>query len=235
MRNSLSTILMSIAFLYSCDSGTQFCLDSERIKAELAGNLQEEMELEARLSALLDLDGKLAQHLAGTRAWIKINPQPKGSPVRPVPPTLQCADIAFGRERDKCRKRYDQEMGDYQRAKAVFERDLAAFQRSNAYIGWRREAEVESLRLANGIGFASETYDEFREIWDDYFYEVDSIVKPRSQIYKCYLERSCEKYAKNYEPADIYRLSIAEVESTQSVLVAQIKKEAQESASRLCK
>ena len=78
MRNSLSTILMSIAFLYSCDSGTQFCLDSERIKAELAGNLQEEMELEARLSALSNLDGKLAEHLAGTRAWIKTIPSRRG-------------------------------------------------------------------------------------------------------------------------------------------------------------
>ena len=85
MRNSLSTILMSTAFLCGCDSGTQSCLDSERIKAELARNLQEEMELEARLSALSNLDGKLAEHLAGTRAWIKSNPQPKGSPVRPVP------------------------------------------------------------------------------------------------------------------------------------------------------
>ena len=126
-------------------------------------------------------------------------------------------------------------MGDYQRAEALYERDLAAFQRSNAYIGWRRDAEVESLRLASGIGFASETYDEFREIWDDYFYEVDSIVKPRSLIYECYLEESCEKHAKNYEPADIYRLSIAEVKSTQSILVAQIKREALESANRLCK
>ena len=114
-------------------------------------------------------------------------------------------------------------MGDYQRAKALFERDLAAFQRSNAYIGWRREAEVESLRLANGI-FASETYDEFREIWDDYFYEVDSIVKPRSQIYECYLEDSCENYAKSYEPADIYRLSIAEVESLSRFWLHRLKK-----------
>ena len=74
MRNSLSTILMSTAFLCGCDSGTQSCLDFERIKAELARNLQEEMELEARLSALSNLDGKLAEHLAGTRAWIKQSP-----------------------------------------------------------------------------------------------------------------------------------------------------------------
>ena len=78
MRNSLSTILMSTAFLYGCDSGIQSCLDSERTKAEQASNLQEEVVLEVRLSALSDLDGNLAEHLAGTRAWIKNNPQPKG-------------------------------------------------------------------------------------------------------------------------------------------------------------
>ena len=52
---------MSIAFLYGCDSEIQSCLDSERLKAELAGNLQKKKSnREVRLSALSDLDGKLA-------------------------------------------------------------------------------------------------------------------------------------------------------------------------------
>ena len=226
---------MSIAFLYGCDSGIQSCLDSEQLKAELAGNLQEEVKLEVRLSALSNLDEKLAEHLAGTRTWIKNNPQPKGRPVRPSPPTLQCADTPLGTERNLCRERYDLELNDYRRANALFERDLASFQRSTAYIGWRGEAEKESLRLANEIGFPSESYYDFRKIWDDYFFEVDTVIKPRSQVYKCYMDDYCKKYGKNDEAVDVYRESIAEVRSSQIILVARIKSDALEAARRLCK
>ena len=63
------------------------------------------------------------------------------------------------------------ELNDYRGANALFKRDLASFQRST-YIGWRGEAEKESLRLANEIGFPSKSYCDFRKIWDDYFFEA---------------------------------------------------------------
>ena len=103
-----------------------------------------------------------------------------------------------------------------------------------AYLDWQKRAEQESLRLANEIGFLSKSYAEFRAVWNDYFSEVDTIVKPHSQIYQCFQSDDCEAYPASYEPVEIYRLSIAEVESAQTLQITEIKRKAKETAQQLC-
>ena len=234
MRLFLVIVLAVAAGLSGCDLSVRSCLASEQQKAELAMNLQEETELQARLAALSDLDELLARHLAGTSAWIEDNPRPAGQPQRPSYPSLQCADAAIGAERDRCRAAYDLEWSEYSEIKARFKRELAVYQRSTSYLAWQSRAEKESLRLANEIGFPSKTYNEFRAVWDDYFLEVDTVVKPRSQIYECFRNDNCDAYTTSDDAVQIYRMSIAEVQSSQARLVTQMKREASEAAQRLC-
>ena len=68
----------------------------------------------------------------------------------------------------------------------------------------------------------------------DYFSEVDTIVKPHSQIYQCFQSDDCEAYPASYKPVEIYRLSIAEVESAQTLQIREIKRKAKETAQQLC-
>lgn len=232
MRLFLFTLLA--LGLNGCDLSVRSCLVSEQQKAGLAMNLQEETELQARLAELSDLDELLAQHLAGTSAWIEDNPRPPGKPERPSYPSFQCAEAPIGAERDRCRAAYDLDWSEYSEVEARFKQELAAYQRSTHYLAWQSEAEKESLRLANELGFPSKTYDEFRAVWDDYFLEVDTVVKPRSHIYQCFRDGNCETYTSRDDAVEIYRMSIAEVQSSQARLVTHIEREASEAAQRLC-
>jgi len=234
VRLLLVTVLFAVLCLHGCDGSIRSCLASEQRKAEQALNLEEAVALQVRLEALSELDELLARHLAGTTAWIEDNPQPIGKPSRPTPPSLRCGEVAFGNERDQCRSEYDLEWDNYKKNRAQFQKALANYQRSMAYLDWQKRAEQESLRLANEIGFLSKSYAEFRAVWNDYFSEVDTIVKPHSQIYQCFQSDDCEANPASYKPVEIYRLSIAEVESAQTLQIREIKRKAKETAQQLC-
>ena len=202
------TLLALVLFLIGCESEFDKCMKTELPRAETLIGIESEREVGRQLVSMKEYTQAEAAIQPGLDAWIEENPYPSGGPEYPSYPNYECRldeqkslDERFA-EFSECTSAHDKKQEEYEKLVEEYEAADAIFEATPAVVTWRNLQPKEYERLLRAYGYPFDSLEELElePWWTDDFYET--VLKPRSEIYQCLNDTSCDEY--NYGDDDYY-------------------------------
>lgn len=182
-------VLLFTLVVVGCESDFEKCMNTEMPRSEGILGIEGERESGRLLTSMREFNTRMVTHDTAMGKWVDNNPPPNA----PEYPEYTCSELS-GRAGELCREGHDILKEKYDEAREIWEATPDGQ-------SWVKLRDEEFERSALEIGVPSNE-EEFQQKFDEYWNNLETVLKPRSSIYSCLEDYKCDEY--NWGDVDDY-------------------------------
>lgn len=175
-------LVVLILLLAGCQSEFEKCMATELPRAEMRANLEHERNAGRALVSLQDFSGKLSAITIRMDKWYEQNPLPSELQY----PKYKCSGKSASGFRE-CTENHDNLVEKYEADVEIWKSTYSG----QIWAGLRDEAYLQA-GLENGVAITNE--EDYEHLVNEQLTSMESVLRPRSTIYRCLRDYKCEDY-----------------------------------------